>query len=288
MPARKWLTMPQLRELFAKTFANWSEDNVPRLAAAFSFYAILSLAPLLVLAVAGAARFLGEAGAREELMKHAKDALGSEAVPFLEGLIQKTGSGGQTAFATIASLAVTFFGASNLFLQLDDAVNTIWGIKQTGSMIRAMLMSRITAFLAVLVFGGLVVAWMGLDSFLAAQAHGFPGVRLISFAITIVFFVGAFAVSLKALPRNRISWGDVWPGAVVAAVGVALGKLALSQYFAFAKVSAAYGSAGALVVILLWIYYTSQIYFFGVELTYTYALAHGSHKGKPAPGVQYS
>ncbi len=281
-----------------KTFANWSEDNVPRLAAAFSFYAVLSLAPLLVLAVAGASYLLGEQGARDDLLRHVRGELGREneelgkaAAEFLDTLLKKAQKPTAGLTATILSLIVTFFGASNLFLQLDDAVNTIWGIKQTGSMIRAVLLSRITAFLAVLFFGSVVLAWLALDSWigwLVRHAGGFPGLQYLSILTTVLVFIGAFGVSLKKLPRNRVAWRDVWPGAIVAAVGVALGKFLLSYYFALAGVLNAYGPAGALVVILLWIYYTSQIYFFGVEMTYTYALEYGSLKNQPAPGLQYS
>ncbi|AIE87098.1 YihY/virulence factor BrkB family protein [Fimbriimonas ginsengisoli] len=277
------VNFPKIKEMVLKAGANFGSDNVPRLAAAFSFYAILSLAPLLVLAVVAAGYFYGHrVDAQRTLLEHASSAVGRQGAELLRQMIQGANKPGVGAIATIVSLIVTFFSASNLFIQLSDSVNTIWKVAVTGSMVRNLIASRVIAFLSVLVFGAVVLLWLGVDSWLGwleKHTSGFQGWQVVSLGMTVIILSGLFAVSLKSLPRGRLQWRDVWPGAVITAVGLGISKLLLSLYFSTFNVSAAYGSAGALVVILLWIYYTSQIYFFGVELTCVYAHEYGSLRG---------
>ena len=280
------------KTLLTKTFANWSEDNVPRLAAAFSFYAVLSLAPLLVFAVTIASSFLRNGQAEKEVLAQVQQFVGSkEAATFVASLIEKTHKGSTGTIATILSFFVTFFSASNLFLQLSDAANSIWGVKQTGSMIRNIVLTRVIAFLSVAAFGVFVLGWIGLSTWLGwlnRQAEGFGGWRIVNLVVAAVFFTGVLGVAYKGLPKGKVAWRDVWPGAAIGAIGIALSQTAFSLYFAYAGVSAAYGAAGALVVILLWIYYSSQIFFFGLEVTYTYAKEFGSLKGQNPGHLQYS
>jgi len=280
------------KELLVKTFANWSEDNVPRLAAAFSFYAVLSIAPVLVLAVTAASAFLAQDEARNHLLDSVGKFVGSKEVKGLVAeLIAKTQKPGTGTIATIISFFVTFFSASNLFLQLQSTVNTIWDIKQSGSMLRNFIMTRLLAFAAVVVFGGLLLGWLGLDawlSWLTRHTGGFNGWPLVSLLVSAIFFTGALGVAYRGMPKGRVKWRDVWAGAAIAGTGIALSKLIFSAYFAYANISAAYGAAGSLIVLLLWIYYTSQIFFFGLEVTYTYAKEFGSHRGHNPGDLEYS
>ena len=281
------------KSLLTKTFANWGEDNVPRLAAAFSFYAVLSLAPLLVLAVTVASVILSNKNVENHLLEQVGQFAGGskDVVALLQNLIHNTQKKGTGTIATVLSFVVTFFSASNLFLQLDDTVNSIWGIKQTGSAIKNIVTTRLLAFAAVAVFGILIIAWLGVDSWLSWVARHTPGFDIAPFLSLVgaaVFFTGALGIAYKGMPKGRVKWSDVWPGATIAATGIALSKLIFSAYFAFANVSAAYGAAGSLVVLLLWIYYSSQIFFFGLEVTYTYAKEFGSLKGQNPGDLEYS
>ena len=276
--------------LLTKTFGNWSEDNVPRLAAAFSFYAMLSLAPVLVLSVSVAALIL-KGDAEKALLDKVQEFVGSkESVDLLRGIISSAQNKSTGAIATLISLLVTFFSASNLFLQLQEAANAIWDVRQTGSVIRNLIVTRVLAFLAVAVFGVLILSWLALDSWLnwlSSHTPGFQGSSIISPLVTSLFFTLALGVAYKAMPRGRVQWRDVWPGAATAAVGLALSKLAFSIYLGHAGLSA-YGAAGSLVALLLWIYYSSQIFFFGLEITYTYTKEFGSLKGQSPGDLQYS
>jgi membrane protein len=285
-------SFPRIRELFVKAATNWSSDNAPRLAAAFSFYAILSLAPILVLAIVAATTFFGHTlDAQKTLYAEANRAVGTKAANLIVDMIKEANKGSTSLIATLISLGVTFFSASNLFIQLRESVNAIWKMPQKGSLIRNLIKTRVMGFLGVLFFGSVVLVWLAIDSWLGwleKHTYGFQGWQFVSFGLAVVLMTLMFAVSLHAMPHGRLKWSDVWPGAIVTAIGLGITKLLLSYYFANFDVSATFGSAGALVVILLWIYYTSQIYFFGVELTCTYAHEYGSLKGIDETGLEHS
>ncbi|RYG32794.1 YihY/virulence factor BrkB family protein [bacterium] len=278
------MRLSEVRELVQATATRWSEDNVPRLAAAFSFYAVLSLAPLLVFAVVLGGYFLGQSDTQTQILTQVQQAVGKGGRDLVEELIKQANKPGASVIASLLSLIVTFFSASNLFLQLNDSVNAIWGIKTQGPFLKNLLLTRIGAFLGVLFFGVIVLGWVGLDSWLHwldQRVPGIPGWKALSVIVSIVFLAIVFAVAFRSLPKDKVSWKDTIVPAIVTALGISLAKYALSLYFGLAKVSEAYGSAGALVVILLWIYYTSQIFFFGIEMTYVNSHQRGSHQGEP-------
>jgi membrane protein len=269
------------KELGMRVFTNWGEDSVPRLAAAFSFYAILSLAPLLVLAIAAAGMFFGEENARRELLTEVGNAVGKEGKELIDTLIGNTYKPGASTIATVLSLIVTFFSASGLFMQLTDTINSIWGIpadKHT-PFLKSMILTRIFSFVAVLVFGVITLGWLALDfwlNWMEKETQRFMGWPVVSIVVSVLFLTLVFAISYKTIPKAHASWGDVWIGAILAAVLVAIAKYLLGLYFAYANVAGAFGPAGALVLILMWIYYTSQIYFFGAEVVYSYSHTFGS------------
>lgn len=275
-------------DLLVETGVRWSEDNAIRLSGALSFFAILSIAPLLVLAVTVAGLFLGNHEAFTSLHIQVENVLGRPAADLMDSVVRSTIASGAGAIATIISLIVAFFSASNLFIQLDDSINTIWRIKHSGSVIKIVLTTRIFSFIAVIVFGALIVAWLIVDSWLfwLSQQIPIPGAwRWISLGTSFLVLTCVFAGCFHAIPRTKIKWSDVFPAALLTALGFSITKWLLGEYFAAAKFLAAYGAAGSLVVMLLWLFYTSQIFFFGVELSFTYAHAYGSLK---PPKVQDS
>ena len=249
------LTFASLKDLLWTAGLKWSGDSVSRLSAAFSFYAVLSLSPLLVFSVTIGGLFL--ASAQRDLLYEAQGFVGLKGAEFLGTLIRTTNSASAGIIATVTSLLVAFFGASNLFLQLDMTMNTIWKIQSRESFILSLVKTRVLAFLGVLLFGG--ISW-----------------PFVSFVVSSLVLTIGFGVSFKSLPANKLQWEDVWPAALITTIGFDLSKSILNLYFQYAGVSAAYGVAGALVLILLWVYYTSQIYFFGAELAYVWAHEYGS------------
>ena len=287
------MVIPKLKPLYLKAFQSWIKDGAPRLAAAFSFYAMLALSPLLVLGVAIASRILGDSQEGMHVVHIAEGYLGREGSKFLESLIQNSAKPGASAIASALSIAVAIYGATNLFGQLSESVNTIWNAKSGSAGIKGFLLNKVIAVAMFLAFSAVFVAWLGIDSWLGwLEAHtpGVQGWELWSVLISAIFLTGVFGVSFRALPKGMVAWGDVWIGAITTAVGFSVSKFLLSLYFSYSSVSAAYGSAGALVIILLWIYYSAQIYFFGLELTCTYAHMHGSqrrrHRDEPPIPVE--
>jgi membrane protein len=290
---RELVTIGQLRELLGRAFKRWNEDNATRLAASFAFYAILSFAPLLIFGIAIFSQFLDQGQLRETVLSQAREQLGSGASALVQTMIESANKKGANTIASLISLALALFGASGLFDQLNLSVNTIWRIgPKTGNTIRNYVAEKLVSVVMALVFLTLILAWLGIDSVISyMQQHttkSFPLWPLISFAVSVLFLTGVFSVTFKALPRRMVQWKDVWLPAAVTAFGFGIAKYILSLYFGIGGVGAAYGPAGALVIILLWFYYASQIFFFGVELTFAYAYEFGSHKKEIAGELEMS
>jgi membrane protein len=267
--------MDRLKQRLTRAGIGWAEDNIPRLAAAFSFFTVLSVAPLLVLAVVVGGYFLGEATTLEKLISEARGYVGSEGAELLRSLVEATKRPTASTIATIASLVITFFGASNLFMNLVDSVNFIWGIRPKGSVVKSLILLRIAAFLGVLAFSVVFLGWLAFDAWLnwlERQTKGFAGWHWFSLSATIIFLTLTFATTYYHLPKDRIAFRDTIIPGFITAVGITIFKYLLGLYFQYAGASTAYGPAGALVVILLWIFYAAQVFFFGIEMCYVTAI----------------
>lgn len=273
------MLIPNMKELFLKAFQSWMKDNAPRLAASFSFYAMLAMSPMLLLFVAVGSRLLGDSQAGLHIVHVAQGYLGKQGAAFLETVIATSAKPAASAIASIVSIVLAVYGASSLFQQLSESIDAIWTVQNHAAGIKGFLLGKVLSIAMFLVFALVFLAWLGIDSWIGwIEAHtpGFQGWQFVSFFVSVVFLTFVFAVSFRTLPKGMVAWGDVWIGAIVSALGFGVSKFLLSLYFSYSTVSAAYGSAGALVIILLWIYYSAQIYFFGIELTCTYAHLHGS------------
>lgn len=250
----------------------WGADNIQRLAAATSFYSALSLAPLLVLAVALISNIFGSTS---EAQARLLDPIGRAAGPTVERYVQELVSASShpstSAVATLISLVVTFFSASNLFLQVNDSIHAIWSVTYDRHWIRAFLISRLFAFLSVVFFGLLMVVWLGLESWLEAvgpELMNPRSTRWLVFFGAFIFVTCAFGFVYRAIPAQATKWRDVWGGALVASSGVMLSKLVVEPYLRFIKISVAYGAAGVLMIILMWIYYVSIMFYTGSLVVY--------------------
>lgn len=274
---------PLWKLLFIESWSSWNNDRASRLAASFAFYAVLSLAPLLVFAVAIAGSVMSNLEVKTRVLREARVNLGPQTATFLDGLITNTTAPKANYIAGAVSLAFVLFGASNLFVQLEDTVNVIWKMKAPKNAIKGFIVSRAVSVLMVVLFSIAIFAWVALDSWLgwivrhAGIHHGW---RIGSMVFSFFFMLAVCAVTFKALPRRMVSWGDVWPGSAVTALGFVLTKFILSLYFTYSGLFAVYGSAGALVVLLMWIYYMMQIFLFGLEMTCVYAHTYGSQVGR--------
>lgn len=262
------------------------EDNGPRLGAAMAYYTALSLSPLLLAVVAIAGLAFGPEAARGEIVEQFRDTIGTEAAAFVEQLVLKSASTTNGVLATVIALAVLFFGASGVFAEMQSALNSIWKVpgRKSESGILTTVKERLLSFSLVCGVAFLLLVSLVVTAFLAginSQIAGWlPGMdrlaEVVNFVFNFVLTAALFAMMFKWLPEIRLAWRDVWIGATATAALFSIGRYLIGVYLGQAAVGSTYGAAGAFVVLLVWIYYSTQIFLFGAELTFVYAQRFGS------------
>jgi membrane protein len=277
----------RLFTLVRETVPRWSEDRASTLAAALAYYALFSFAPLLLLAVAVAGLVFGERAAEGQLYAQLAGVVGSASATALQRLVanlHQHRSGG--IVATVVGIGALLFAASGVFTQLQGSMNAIWRAKrQTSTGVLKLLWQRLLSFGMVMGIGLLLLLSLIISTVLSTVGgylgELLPGGTPVSQALDVmaglVVMTGLFAMIYKFLPDTKVAWGDVWVGALVTAILFSVGKIAIGFYLARAGVASGYGAAGSLVVLLLWIYYSALILFFGAEFTYVYASHRGRH-----------
>jgi membrane protein len=272
---------PEYRSILLHAGQGWSTHGASRLSAALSFYAILSLAPLLVIAVTVATSFMDSATVKESVRDQTVDALGKGSAELFISIIDHASKPSTSIPATATAIVIAMFAASGLFGQIEDSIEHIWEIQHQGSPFKTFVLGRLKAILLLFSFLSLFITWLAIDSilgWLSRTSGEFMGWPFISLLTSTLFATLVFGLTFKAIPRGRVLWREVWPGAIATGLGFSIAKFLLSLYFTYSGVATAYGSAGALVVILLWIFYSSQIFFFGAEITRVVALRRTPRK----------
>lgn len=277
--------------LVRKTYEEWSEHKAPRLAAALSYYTVFSLAPLLLLAIAVAALTFGKQAAQGHIVREIRGTVGQPSAQAIEDMIRHASDTGSGILATVIGLGVLLFGASGIFGQLQDALNTIWEVTpKPGRGVWSVVKDRFLSF--TMVFGSsflllvsLVVsaALSVLNEFLTPTSLPGGGYlwQLLNQAVSFGLITLLFALTYKVLPDAQIAWKHVGVGAAVTALLFTVGKYLIGLYLGQASVTSAFGAAGSLVVILLWVYYSSLVFLFGAEFTRVYALHYCGAAGAP-------
>jgi membrane protein len=265
----------------------WSTDNALTLGAALAYYTIFSMAPLLVLAIAVAGLVFGRAAAQGEIVAQIEGMLGPSGAELIESMIERASEPSTGVIATVVSLATMIFGASGVFGQLQGSLNLIWGadtLRRTG--VKGQLQRRAASFSMILGIGFLLLVSLALSALISGLHQVFdayltvPGavISLANFGVSFVVVTALFAMIFKLLPDARIEWRDVWLGAAVTAVLFTIGKGLIGVYLGRAGVTSVYGAAGSLVLVLLWVYYSSQLLFLGAEFTEVYSRRFGSRR----------
>jgi membrane protein len=270
--------------LVKETFSDWSEDKAPRLAAALAYYTIFSLAPLLIIVIAIAGRILGDAAVTGEVAAQIQNLIGNEdAAKFIEEMVAAARKPTTSTVATVIGIFTLLLGASGLFGQLQDALNTIWEVApKPGRGWLATIKDRFLSFTMVLGIGFLLLVSLVLSaalsafgSFLGSDEESIVW-QILNFVISFGVITLLFAMIYKVLPDVKIAWSDVWIGAAATALLFTLGKFLIGLYLGRSGISTTYGAAGSLVLILIWIYYSAQILFLGAEFTQVYARRFGT------------
>jgi len=270
-----------------QTFKEFGEDKAPRLGAALAYYTIFSIGPLLLIAVAMAGIFFGQEAAQGRISAELGKVFGSEMAGSLEKMVQAAAKPKSGTVATIVGVITLMLGASGVFGQLKDALNTIWNVeKKKSSGIMGFVRERFLSMAMVLGIGFLLLVTLVIDTAISAMGgyvERFVGGEALaqvlqlafSFAVAVVLFAAIFRI----LPDLKIAWRDVWLGAVFTAILFVLGKWGLGVYLGKAAPGSAYGAAGSLVILLIWVYWSAQILFLGAEFTQVYARTFGSLEG---------
>ena len=275
-----------------QTFQEWLQDKAPQLGAALAYYTVFSLAPLVLvlLAIVGVIFRDDPAGTWDKITEQMGYFLDPSAVQVVQSIAQKASQSGKSTLATLIGVALAVFGASAVFGQLQDALNTIWGVKaKPGRGVWGFLRSRFLSFGMVAGICFLLLVSLAVEALLKAFSHYvqsvLPGGIVIALTIYVVFdfavVVLLFAMIFKFLPDVEIQWRDVWIGAVITAILFGIGKWLLGFYLGSGAAGSAYGAASSLITLLLWVYYSSQILLFGAEFTQVYASRAG-RRLKPA------
>lgn len=277
-----------LPSLLKEAATEWSDDKASRLGAALAYYSIFSLGPLLLLLTVVAGIVFGEEAASGELAGRLEQAVGPRGAEALQGLVASASKPRSGIIASVVGVLLVVFAATNIVIQLKDALNTIWDVPRAdGGGVRGLAKRYAGAVLAMLGVGVLVVASMALSTAIGAAAKfaegalPVPGAALqaLDFAVSFALLTALFAGMYKWLPDTHVAWNDVWLGGAVTSLLFVLGKIGIGLYLGMSSTASAYGAAGSLVVLLVWIYYSAQIVFFGAELTEVYSRRFGSRRG---------
>jgi membrane protein len=267
-------------KLLQEAARGWIEHRAQRLGASLAFYTTLALAPLSMIAIAVAGYFYGEEAARGGIVEQIEHLVGKEGAIAIEALIQKAGEPHQSRVATVISIGLLLFGATGVFAELKDSLDTIWEVKRKpGLGLWLIVKTQLLAFAVVVGTGFLLMVSLLLTAMLTALTHWAAQwlpmpvwtAFLLDLLVSFLVITFLFALIFKLLPDVTVSWKDVWIGAVFTAVLFMIGKFLIGVYIGSASIGSIYGAAGSLVVVLVWTYYSSQILFFGAELIRAYA-----------------
>jgi membrane protein len=272
---------PVLKE----TFTEWGNDKCPRLGAALSYYTVFSLAPVLILVIAVAGIFLGREAAQGQIVTELSDLLGVDAAKMVQAAILKSSEHEGGISASVIGIVTLLVGATGVMVELQDALNTVWKVlPKPGGSVKRFLRARLLALALVLTIGFLLLVSLvmsaGLELFVNWTGSYLPKWialgYVLNYAVSLGFIALFFALLFKLLPDAKVAWKDVWFGALITSALFHLGKFLIAVYIGRASVASTFGAAGSLAVLLVWIYYSSQILLLGAEATRAYANRYGS------------
>ncbi len=276
--------MKQTIDLLKETAGEWMEDKAMRLSAALAFYSVFSLAPLLLIAISIAGAVFGEDAARGAIQGQLAGSIGEESARAVQAMIKAADRDGGNWLMTTIGVVVLLVTASGVFAQLKDAMNTIWDIEvKPGRGLKGVVKTRLLALSMVLVIGFLLLVSLVLSAATVAATEWLSAnlpvpafvAQLGQMLVTLAVVTLLFAMIFKVLPDADVQWKDVWIGAFMTGCLFALGKFLLALYLGREDAASAYGAAGALVLLLSWVYYSANILLFGAEFTQVYARRRG-------------
>jgi membrane protein len=286
------VTIAQLLTVLRKSAAAWNNDDASSMGAALAFYTLFSIAPLLVMVIAVAGLIFGRDAAQGHILSQVRGLTGDAGAQAVEELVKSANSPVQSALAAVVGTVVLLFGATAVFTELYGNLNRIWRSPSAPrvSGILHLIRTRILSFGMILGIEFLLVVSLVVSAGIAAAGDwwgarftGWPLVaQAVDFIMSLATYTLAFAMIYKFLPRAHIDWHDVWIGATVTAVLFEIGRLLIGLYVT-TRITPVFGTAGSLVILLIWVYYSAQVFLLGAEFTRVYAYRRGSRAGEEPP-----
>ncbi|MEA2559027.1 MAG: rane protein [Acidobacteriota bacterium] len=275
-------------DMLKESFNEWKEDDALQLGAALAYYTIFSIAPLLLIVIAVAGLVWGREAAEGQIYRQFDSLLGPQGAAALQTMVGNAAKQGDKTgiLATVIAGVTVLFGATGVFAQLQSALNKIWNVEPRPNRgIMGFIMTRVASFGMILGIGFLLLVSLVVSAGMAAvntyMSGLIPGAESVFQVIHFVIAFGVvtllFAMMYRFLPDVKIAWRDVWIGAAITALLFTIGKFAIGLYLGHSSAASVFGAAGSLVLVLLWIYYSTQILFFGAEITQVYARRYGSN-----------
>lgn len=279
-PVTPW----SIKGLLSDTWTNWNAVNAPRLGAALAFYTALSMAPLLVFSIGVASLVFGKKAAQGQIVWQVGRLIGEQGGAVIQNMLLDSSKGSTGIVWAIIGVFMLIFGASGVFGELRDSLNLVWGVKTTSVGLKGMVRYRFVSFAMVVGIGFLLIVSLLVSAAIAAAGKFFSQFlpapeSLLQFGSVVMSFLALtvlFALLYKIVPDVTIEWQDVWIGAAVTSALFSIGKFGIGLYLGKAGVGSAYGAAGSLLVFLVWVYYSAQIFFLGAEFTHVFSERHGS------------
>ena len=281
--AGKWLK--KVFSLLKATFKAFTEDRALKMSAALAYYTIFALAPLIMILISLASIFYGKEATQNQVFNQLNGLVGNEAAMQIQDIIKNIALSQNSTFAIVVGFFTLFLGATGVFMEIQDSINQIWRVKAKPKKgWKKMLINRFLSFSMIISLGFLLIVSLVINglilAFSAKLSEYFPDVtvllvQLINASITFVVIAALFAIIFKYLPDVIISWKDIRIGALFTALLFTIGRSLIGLYIESVAPGSAYGAAGSLIVILVWVYYTSAILYFGAEFTQVYAQSYG-------------
>lgn len=274
--------------------SSWVDDYAQSMGAALAYYTMFSIAPLLLIAISIAGLIFGVDAARGEILNQLQGLMGQQGADAVRGLLDSVSKPAESITAMLVGTVLLLIGATTVFAELQDALDRIWRApKRSKGGIWSLLRARLLSFGMIMGIGFLLTVSLLVSAMLSALGKWWGPLfadwetlaSAIDFLISFGLVTTLFAVIYKVMPRAKVDWADVWIGAAVTALLFTIGKFLIGLYIGKSGVTSVFGAAGSLVVVLVWVYYSAQIFLMGAEFTWAYALTFGSRKAQSLPAA---
>ncbi|HET9024158.1 MAG TPA: YhjD/YihY/BrkB family envelope integrity protein [Burkholderiaceae bacterium] len=289
---RLWTRIWTLLKGAARAF---KDDYAQSMGAALAYYTVFSIAPLVFIVILVAGLIFGEEAARGEIFAQLRGLMGEQGASAIQTMVQSVREPATGVIGTIVSVAVLLIGSTTVFAELQDALDRIWRapVREQVSGALALVRARLLSFGMILGIGFLLIVSLIVSAALAALGKWWGPLlgdwetfaQLLNLALNFALFTTAFALIYKFMPRVKIEWRDVWIGAAVTSLLFSIGKFLIGLYIGKSAIASGFGAAGSIVVVLVWVYYSAQIFLLGAEFTWVYAHEFGSRRGRERPAA---